>query len=136
MATHTEIQYVSDTEGRPVSVIVPIEVWREVESQRHSTDSAALQAKFDALVHQWRQETATLSSTSKIVTHPAYQRIMAMGEKAVPLILRELQKEPEHWFYALRNITETSPVSPEEAGDVAKMAAAWIAWGVENGYIR
>ena len=136
MATQTKIQYVSDAEGHPVGVIVPIEVWREVESQGHSPENGALQAKFDALVNQWRQETATFSSTSKIVTHPAYQRIMAMGEKAVPLILRELKKEPEHWFYALRNITEASPVPPEDAGDVAKMTAAWLAWGIENRYIR
>src|SRR6185436_14010617 len=103
MATQTEIQYVSDAEGHPVSVIVPVEVWRAIKSQGRSPENGALQAKFDALAAQWRRETAMLSSTSQIVMHPAYQRIMAMGEKAVPLILRELQKEPEHWFYALRH---------------------------------
>ncbi len=144
MAAQMQIQYVSDAEGHPVSVLVPIELWREIESKRRlleddsrggAQENAALQAKFDALVKQWRQETATLSSTTKIVTHPAYQRIMAMGEKAVPFILRELQKEPDHWFYALRNITEASPVSPEDVGDIQKMAAAWIKWGIEHHYI-
>jgi len=32
--THlADIQYVSDADGNPVSVIVPIEVWREIESE-------------------------------------------------------------------------------------------------------
>jgi len=31
-----EIQYVSDESGNPVSVIVPIELWREIESERET----------------------------------------------------------------------------------------------------
>ncbi len=36
MATSTQVQYVSDTEGNPVGVIVPIELWREIESERET----------------------------------------------------------------------------------------------------
>lgn len=32
----TEIQYVSDESGNPVSVIVPIELWREIESEKET----------------------------------------------------------------------------------------------------
>jgi len=32
----TTIQYVSDESGQPVSVIVPIELWREIESERET----------------------------------------------------------------------------------------------------
>lgn len=31
-----EIQYVSDENGNPVSVIVPIELWREIESEKET----------------------------------------------------------------------------------------------------
>jgi PHD/YefM family antitoxin component YafN of YafNO toxin-antitoxin module len=31
-----EIQYVSDENGNPVGVIVPIELWREIESERET----------------------------------------------------------------------------------------------------
>lgn len=31
-----EIQYVSDESGNPVSVIVPIELWRELESEKET----------------------------------------------------------------------------------------------------
>lgn len=32
----SEIQYVSDESGNPVSVIVPIELWREIESEKET----------------------------------------------------------------------------------------------------
>ncbi len=31
-----EIQYISDSEGKSVGVIVPIELWREIESERET----------------------------------------------------------------------------------------------------
>ena len=31
-----EIQYVSDEDGTPIGVIVPIDLWREIESERET----------------------------------------------------------------------------------------------------
>lgn len=31
-----QIQYISDEEGKPTGVIVPIEVWREITSERET----------------------------------------------------------------------------------------------------
>ncbi|MEO6390471.1 MAG: prevent-host-death protein [Pyrinomonadaceae bacterium] len=31
-----EIQYVSDESGKPVSVIVPIDLWREIEAEKET----------------------------------------------------------------------------------------------------
>jgi PHD/YefM family antitoxin component YafN of YafNO toxin-antitoxin module len=36
MVIPTEIQYVSDAEGKPVSVLVPIALWHEIESARET----------------------------------------------------------------------------------------------------
>ncbi len=36
MPVLNEIQYVSDAEGKPVGVLIPIELWREIESE-HET---------------------------------------------------------------------------------------------------
>lgn len=36
MALDTGIQYVSDEAGCPVSVIIPIELWRELASERET----------------------------------------------------------------------------------------------------
>lgn len=36
MATNTNIQYISDTDGNTTGVIVPIGLWREIESERET----------------------------------------------------------------------------------------------------
>lgn len=36
MTVPTQVQYVSDEEGQAVSVIVPIELWREITSERET----------------------------------------------------------------------------------------------------
>jgi antitoxin YefM len=32
----TDLQYVSDEEGKPTAVIVPIDLWREISSERET----------------------------------------------------------------------------------------------------
>lgn len=34
--SQAEIQYVSDESGNPIGVVVPIELWREIESERET----------------------------------------------------------------------------------------------------
>jgi hypothetical protein len=65
-----------------------------------------------------------------------YQRIVGMGTAAVPLILEELKREPDQWFWALESITEENPVPPEAAGRVRAMAEAWLRWGRERGVLK
>ena len=64
-----------------------------------------------------------------------YQQIIGMGTAAVPLILEELQREPDQWFWALECITEENPVPPQDAGRVRAMAEAWVRWGIERGFL-
>ncbi len=97
-------------------------------------EKANLTRKFHALVASWNKETAFLSSVTEMAIHPAYQQIIGMGKDAIPLILKELEKNPNHWFWALKAIAGEDPVNPEDRGKIAKMAEAWLKWGKENGY--
>jgi len=36
MSTESHVQYVSDESGNAIAVIVPIDVWREIESERET----------------------------------------------------------------------------------------------------
>ena len=36
MSAQTSVQYVSDENGEAIGVIVPIELWREIESERET----------------------------------------------------------------------------------------------------
>jgi hypothetical protein len=87
------------------------------------------------LVKRWKQETAHLSSSAQMAKHPAYQEIIGMGPPIVPLLLAELQRKPDFWFAALREITRENPVPPESAGKIKEMARAWVEWGRSKGYI-
>jgi hypothetical protein len=93
-----------------------------------SPGSAGTEERFRALADQWRRETRLQSSVSKKIRHPAYLKLMEMGEEVVPLILGELAKEPDHWFAALRTVTGETPHPPEKTA-MAGLAAAWIEWG-------
>jgi len=93
------------------------------------TASPTLAARFEALAAEWKAAVALTSSSSAMVAHPAYQAVIALGPPAVPLLLRELEREPAHWFEALKAITGEDPVPPADWGHVRVMAAAWLAWG-------
>ena len=97
-------------------------------------ETVKLETTFLQLTEQWQRETGMLSVVSKISMHPAYQRIIGMGQPVVPLIMRELEREPDHWFWALSAIIGVNPVRPEQKGKLQEMAQAWIIWGQANGY--
>jgi hypothetical protein len=93
------------------------------------------QERFQRLASEWKQQSRYLSNTAQMAMLRPYQRIIGMGLSAVPLILEELQREPDQWFWALEAITEEDPVPPEDAGKVRLMAQAWIEWGNRQGYL-
>jgi hypothetical protein len=99
------------------------------------SETQLLQETFEALAERWREDTAVMSSVTQMSMHPAYQRIIGMGPKVVPLILRELEREPDHWFWALTFITGEDPVPPEDAGDIRRMTEAWLRLGRQRGLL-
>jgi hypothetical protein len=93
-----------------------------------------IEQRFEELASKWRKETELYSSIARICEHPAYQEIIQMGEPVIPFILRDLQKELNHWFWALVQITKANPVS-EHTSSIKEMADDWIQWGKDKGYI-
>jgi hypothetical protein len=95
--------------------------------------------KFKRLIAEWHRERRVVSLVTDMAMCPSYQKIIAMGEVAIPLILSELRTEgdePDHWFWALRVLTEADPVGESDRGDIIRMAAAWLDWGQSHGYGR
>jgi len=95
--------------------------------------SEHLQIEFDALSKRWNADTRHMSLISEKITHPAHLRIIGMGEAAIPLILKALRDKPTHWFTALRATTNTDPAT--ENDNPATARAAWLEWGIKEGYI-
>jgi hypothetical protein len=90
--------------------------------------------KFEKLKAQWEKDTSHHSSMSIICNHPAYQEIIKMGDAIVPILLADLKKAPQHWFWALCVITGANPVPLEDRGKIKKMVNHWLKWGEEHGY--
>ncbi len=95
-----------------------------------------IRRRFDTLVAVWKSERGHSSFVTDLVIHPAYQQIIGMGERAVPLLLEEMRARPDHWDWALRAITGSDPVPKESWGKLREIAAAWVAWGKERGYVK
>jgi hypothetical protein len=98
------------------------------------SEMARLQRKFIRLRDEWKSSRGHEPSTLKVVTLPAYQKIIGMGPAVVPLLLRELETNLDNWFWALMVITEENLVSEDARGDGEAMAQAWLTWGSERGY--
>jgi hypothetical protein len=103
---------------------------REDDAPVETTES-----KFAALSRQWRQEIAAESSLSRITGNINYLRVIAMGEKVIPLILKELKRAPAPWFVALRALTGQRDIGAEHSGNFRKIADSWVEWGERRGYI-
>ena len=82
---------------------------------------------------EWIRDTEATSSTSDMVLHPAYQRIIGLGRPALPLLLEELQARPDYWFWALRSIAGEDPNKANPSFDDA--VGAWLRWGREHKYL-
>ena len=95
---------------------------------------SGLEERFRELVRQWKDATEFMSSSTEMVLHPAYQQIIGMGPSALPLLIAELRRDPDHWFAALKSISGDDPVPAEDRGKVPRMVQAWVAWGEKRGY--
>jgi len=99
------------------------------------SDSTADEERFAGLVETWIKETALEPSLSKRSMNPSYQRIIAMGPKAIPLILKEMQRRPGHWFWALEFLIQDEPNPAEGCEDLKGAREAWLKWGESKGYL-
>lgn len=85
---------------------------------------------FEQLSQQWHDETGHLSNLSLMVEHPAYQQIIGLGLEVVPLLLRSLEREPDHWFFALATLTGVDAGAGEQTVEGARQK--WLSWGRER----
>jgi hypothetical protein len=85
-----------------------------------------LRQQFEDLRDAWFTKSARMGVVRDMVLVPEYQRIIGLGQPAVPLIIDSLRKRPHHWFWALRAITGENPA----AGSTTLQEATerWISW--------
>jgi hypothetical protein len=98
------------------------------------TKAGEIEETFHRLADEWKSETAPLSSIRRKKQHPAYRKLVEMGEPAIPLILADLARKPSHLFWVLPEITKANPVDRDVAENLLDVINSWIAWGRDQGY--
>jgi hypothetical protein len=97
-------------------------------------DAGQIRGEFSSLAEQWRRETQHLSRISQKIAHPAYLRIVGMGDRVVPLLLEALRDRPAFWFAALKATANADPV-PDGANPLMAREA-WLEWGRSKGLVE
>ena len=110
---------------------IPKSQFQSIVRESNSLDApdSDIRNEFNRLVDEWKTGRRRGADVAQMTAHPAYQQIVGMGERAIPLILEELERQADHWFPALHELTGTSPVPEESKGNLAKMRQAWLDWG-------
>jgi hypothetical protein len=97
----------------------------------------ATATEFRKLRENWHEERGATSSITEMAMCRAHLQIIGLGPAAIPLILRQLEREgdePDMWFVALQMLTRADPVTDEIRGDFVAMGRRWLDWAVLNGY--
>lgn len=96
--------------------------------------TGTVEERFRRLEAAWLADVGFSSSSTALRSHPAFQEIIGLGPAVVPFMLRDLEERPRHWVWALPSITSADPVPASDRGNIARMSAAWLRWGREQGY--
>ncbi len=91
-------------------------------------------ARFSRLFLEWKEAVKYSSDLEQICTHPAYLKMIGMGEQVLPFIFDSLNESPQYWFVALESITGENPVKPESRGRIKLMTRDWLEWASRNGF--
>ena len=94
------------------------------------TRSLISAARFNRLADELAADAAGVSSTRRLVAHPAYGGILLMGREAIPFLIERVQSG-EHrptWLKLLGSLTSLPPSAGQETIDGS--ANAWIRWAM------
>ena len=84
-----------------------------------------------AAADEWEEHQRLLSWHD--TKHPAFLRIVALGEVAIPFILRDIEHEPDWIVIALRKIVPDGPELSDVAGRIGPICERWLDWARSRG---
>lgn len=100
-------------------------VLKNLKLDENYFESAYLKDKFSNLYKAWIKNTRLQSSVFSIIEDNNFKRIIEMGEKAIPLIIEEIDKNPSTLVWALNIITNTT-VSSTQRLTVTDACRRWV----------
>lgn len=100
-------------------------VLKNLKLDENYFESVYLKDKFANLYKAWLKNTRLQSSVFSIIEDNNFKRIIEMGEKAIPLIIEEIDKNPSTLVWALNIITNTT-VSSTQRLTVTEACRRWV----------
>jgi hypothetical protein len=100
-------------------------------AERLDTD-AELRAQFDTLAEELLLDAAGVSVPRRLAGHPAYLGILALGDRAIPLLVERLETGEGRpvWLTLLGSLTGFQPGAGRQT--IREAAEDWIAWSRHN----
>jgi hypothetical protein len=92
-----------------------------------------LSAQFELLADELAADSLGVSSTRRLMQHPAYIGILSLGDEAIPLLLERLEAPGPRpvWLRLLSSLTSFVPGAGQET--IPAAAEAWLQWGKRSG---
>ena len=100
----------------------------------------SLAATYRFHAYKYWKQTMVMSFTQ--VSHPSYQAILALGEKALPFLMEDIKRERNCVWGCISLVfeivgRENGPVIPEkERGRYGPIRKIVLRWGRDKGYLR
>lgn len=116
---------VEELSEEPETVRVP-------QPRKSDTD---FEARVREIIQLWHEE-ACLLPEKKQLSHPALFALEQLGQRAVPLLLADIEKQPSVLFKALERITGESPYVLSSMRNTPTLCHAWVLWGRRTGALR
>jgi hypothetical protein len=91
-------------------------------------DDDSIAAEFQLLAEELEAAASGVSSTRRLMGHPAYSEILALGNDAIPLLLDRLRtgRNRPTWLTLLGSLTVLPPSAGKDTIDEA--AETWLRW--------
>jgi hypothetical protein len=86
-----------------------------------------LEKKFKELSLRIRNH-ARFTKLEFLIQEAAYKELIAMGKDILPLLIQELEVNPEYWFHALKTITSQNPIKRGNQNKNSLIANDWKEW--------
>lgn len=96
----------------------------------------SLEDHFENLKSIWLDEIKLSSNIFITLQHPAHIKIVELGYDVLPLMLKDLKENKNHWFYTLSLISEDNPVKSENLGNMDNMIDDWMEWGASKNLVN
>ncbi|GHT51880.1 hypothetical protein FACS189440_21370 [Bacteroidia bacterium] len=84
-----------------------------------------LRSNFEEYLAKWEKNTLFYSFSNQIIKDIYFQKIIAMGERVVPLIVEKIKQKPSTLVWALNIIYDTK-ISSKPETTIEKACKLWV----------